>query len=423
MNSIPSPRAVWIPVTIALISLLSLTLIADSASEQQQSRERELLDHARAIHARIHPFDGHLDVPEDVGLSDESHNEWGQFHLIRARRAGLAGASFAVFTAERQHTTANRRLAAAEALRKYNAIIDLTRRYPTDATLALTPGDVERAWSSNLFSVVLSMVNGSSMVDPLGDIDTWHARGLRIFGFVHWGNNDLADSSRPSAALGDRGPRFHGLSDLGRRVLARCNELGIIPDVSQLSTAGVLEVVSRSSTPVIASHSGLRALVDHPRNLTDAELTAIAAKGGLVQIVAYSHYIKPASPDWLAATARVARDFGLTPTDDPTTKLDPRRFAAYDRRLSSVYSRAPKATLEQYVDTIDQAVRRIGIDHVGIASDFNHGGGVIGWSQSDQCFNVTLELLRRGYTESDIDKLWGRNFLHLWRRVATANHS
>jgi microsomal dipeptidase-like Zn-dependent dipeptidase len=208
---------------------------------------------------------------------------------------------------------------------------------------------------------------------------------------------------------------------LGKNLLRKLNEIGIVADVSQLSRAGVLQAVELSNAPVIASHSGIRAIVDHPRNLSNEELDAIARKGGVVQVVAYSHYVRPTPSDWLALPGQLAREFGLSPADDPVTKLDPKRFAAYDRRLSAIHARAPKASLEHYLDSIDYAVKRIGIDHVGLASDFNHGGGVSGWMDSSQSLNVTLELLRRGYTEEQIAKLWGENFLRVWQAVLDAS--
>lgn len=394
--------------------LASPALDAESASAAWRS-EQALFAKARSVHSRIHAIDGHVDVLEGLPSADLAQGRWSQFDLAAARKGGLQGATFAIFATQRQNTPNQQALAAAEAERKYEVIAGLAQAMPGAVGLARSPQEARSLWRQGLFASIIGMVNGFPLRQPLEEIEEWQARGLSVFGFVHWGNNDLADSSRPSAVLGDAGPRFHGLSATGKSLLQKLNALGIVVDVSQLSKAAVLQAVQLSAAPVIASHSGIRKLVDHPRNLSDEELDAIARKGGVVQIVAYGHYVRRTPADWLALPAQLGREFGLGPADNPVTKLDPTRFAAYDRRLSAIHARAPKATIEQYIDSIDYAVKRLGIDHVGIASDFNHGGGVAGWMDSSQSLNVTLELLRRGYTEDQISKLWGENFLRVWQ--------
>lgn len=399
---------------LATIWLTAPSLEAESASAARQA-EQSLFTRAQAIHARIYPIDGHVDVLDNMSPADLAAGHWSQFDLASARRGGLQGAAFAVFAAQRPAGAQNQSLATQEAERKYAAIAGLAQFMPGAVGLARTPTEARELWRQGLFAAIVGMVNGYPLQDPLEEIEIWRARGLSVFGFVHWGNNDLADSSRPSALLGDKGPRFHGLSPLGKSLLRKLNTLGIVADVSQMSREAVLQTVALSEAPVIASHSGIRARVNHPRNLSNEELDAIARKGGLVQVVAYSQYVRPTPTAWFSLPGQLAKEFGLNPADDPVTKLDPKRFAAYDRRLSALHARAPQATLEQYLDSIDYAVRRLGIDHVGIASDFNHGGGVTGWMDSSQSRNVTLELLRRGYTEDQIAKLWSGNFLRVWQ--------
>jgi microsomal dipeptidase-like Zn-dependent dipeptidase len=217
----------------------------------------------------------------------------------------------------------------------------------------------------------------------LDQINEWYNRGVRILGFVHAGHNDWADSSRPNVKLGDAAEEHCGLSDLGKQAVRRLNDLGVLIDVSQLSTHALEQVISVTRAPVAATHSAVKGLVDTPRNLSDRELELIKKNGGVVQIVAFSKYLRPQSTEQIAALQTV--------------------------------NAAPKATLAQFVDAIDYAVKRIGVDHVGISSDFNHGGGVIGWENEGESVNVTAELLRHGYGESDIAKLWGGNFLRVWQ--------
>ncbi len=406
----------------ALLATIWLTAPFLDAESNQAARaaEQALFTRAQQIHARIHPVDGHVDVLDNLSPTDLAQGRWSQFDLAAARHGGLQGAAFAVFAAQRAATPDNQALATQEAERKYAAIAGLSQSMPGAVGLARTPAEAREFWRQGLFAAIVGMVNGYPLHHPLDEIEEWRARGLSVFGFVHWGNNDFADSSRPSAALGDQGPRHHGLSPLGQSLLRKLNALGIVADVSQMSRAAVLQTVALSRAPVLASHSGIRARINHPRNLSNEELDAIARKGGLVQVVAYSQYVRPAPAAWFSLPGQLAKEFGLNPTDDPVTKLDPKRFAAYDRRLSAIHARAPQATLEQYLDSIDYAVRRLGIDHVGIASDFNHGGGVTGWMDSSQSRNVTLELLRRGYTEDQIAKLWSGNFLRVWQAALDA---
>jgi membrane dipeptidase len=240
-----------------------------------------------------------------------------------------------------------------------------------------------------------------------------------VFGFVHAQNTPFADSSRPNKAYGDVPGQHGGLTSLGKRAVGELNRLGVLIDVSQLTPAGVRQTVELSKTPVIASHSGLRSRVDLPRNLSDEELKLIAARGGVVHVVAFPGYLK-ASPQRAAEyTNNVWAPFGLKAgEDDPRTRLsaeDYQKFQAAYRQYSSNAWRY--ATLADYVDSVDAAIKLIGIDHVGLSSDFNHGGGVTGYANVGEAGNVTAELLKRGYSEQDIDKLWGGNFLRVLKQA------
>jgi membrane dipeptidase len=187
----------------------------------------------------------------------------------------------------------------------------------------------------------------------------------------------------------------------------------VLIDVSQLTTKALQDVLAASKAPVVASHSGVRSIVDVSRNLSDEELKAIADKGGVVQIVAFSAYLAPLPQSVQEEVARVNAKYDIRP-DRSTGSADPAKFKAWSTEFHEALAKAPKATVSQYVDSIDYAVQKISIDHVGIASDFNHGGGVIGWKDESEAPNVTAELLRRGYTNDQIAKLWGGNFLRVW---------
>jgi membrane dipeptidase len=257
----------------------------------------------------------------------------------------------------------------------------------------------------------------------LNGIDDFYRSGVRLFGFVHAGNNDFADSSRP---IGDSGREFHGLSPLGKRAVAKLNTLGMIIDVSQLTPDGLLQTVRLSKAPVVASHSAVRALVDNTRNLSDRELDAVKANKGVVQVTAFNAYLVPPPPDYHGKLRALRVQFGLSADfpDGPigfiegADALPADRHQAFIRELKALY---PKASVKEYVDHIDYIVKRIGIDHVGIGTDFNHGAGILDFSDESEAPNVTRELVRRGYDEAQIAKIWGGNFLRVFGEVETVS--
>ena len=278
--------------------------------------------------------------------------------------------------------------ARQDGLVKYNLIKAVAEQNPDRAALAYSPDDVRRLAAQGKFAVVISLLNAYPLGSDLSQIDEWYKRGVRIFGYVHAGHNDWADSSRPSKALGNGPEENGGLSSLGKQGIARLNELGVLIDVSQLSSPAFKQVLSLTKAPVAATHSGVKGIVDVSRNLSDDELELIKKNGGVVQVVAFSNYLRPA------------------PVQSGAQGGEPAK--------GGKQAEAAPATVGQLVDSIAYAVKKIGIDHVGIASDFNHGGGVDGWQDEGQAQNVTAELLRRGYSERDIAKLWGGNFLRVW---------
>jgi membrane dipeptidase len=248
--------------------------------------------------------------------------------------------------------------------------------------------------------------------------------GVRYLPLAHNGHSQLADSN-----TGEReGYLWNGLSPLGRQVVAEANRWGIMLDISHPSKQANLQTLELSRAPVIASHSAVRALADHSRNLDDEQLRALQRNRGVVQIVAFSSYLKitPPNPERQQAIAALRQEFGLPAAGGggggggALQALSTESRAEYDRRLRDIntrYPAPPRATVRDLVDHIDYAVRFIGIDHVGISSDFDGGGGVEGWNNASETLNVTLELVRRGYTEEQIAKLWSGNLLRVLTEV------
>jgi membrane dipeptidase len=255
---------------------------------------------------------------------------------------------------------------------KFNAIHRMTDElYPKRIGLAYRADDVERLIGEGKLAAAIGIENGFVIGRDLDLLDRYYELGARYMTLVHNGHNDIADSAQPQERLGD-GPAEHdGVSDFGAEVIQRMNALGIMVDISHASKAAALEAMELSAAPVIASHSSVFALTPHVRNLDDETLMRLADNGGVVQIVGFDAYI--------------GNDTGSTVTD--------------------------------LVDHIDYAVKLIGVEHVGISSDFGGGGGIVGWADASETPNITAELVARGYSERDIDMIWSGNLLRVWREV------
>jgi len=364
--------------------------------------------------AGIVPLDAHLDIAADFdsAANPAASDGQGQFDLVKIKRGGLKAGAIAVFVAQEAETPAYLASARQAAQAKHLVITGLARRYPADFEQALTPADVGRITAAGKFAIVESVVNGGAFVDSLDDLNAWAARGVRIFGFVHAGHNRLADSSRPALVRAEGPSHNGGLSPLGKQAVGRLNDLGVLIDVSQLSDAAFADVLSLSRAPVIASHSDLRALVDNSRNLSDAQLDALRANGGVIAINAFSAYLRPRDPAFTAKLDALKAEYGLTSDNSASLPLD--KAKEYDVRYHELRATEPKASVVDLVNAVDYAVKRIGVDHVALSSDFNHGGGITGWADEGETANVTAELVKRGYSEADIAKLWSGNVLRIW---------
>jgi membrane dipeptidase len=249
----------------------------------------------------------------------------------------------------------------------------------------------------------------------------WAARGVRYVGVTHFGHNQFGDSSNPNAELGDAASRHDGLSPLGEELIAALNRAGIMVDVSHAGKATMMDAVALSRAPIIASHSGVKAIYDNARNLDDEQLRAIAQNNGVAQMVAYAGYVKQVPAERTAAINALLERLGLTRDTAATTTGE--TLAAYEAGMAEIEAQWPRATVSDFADHIDHAVTVAGIDHVGIASDFDGGGGVTGWADATETAAVTAELLRRGYSEQDLAKIWGGNLLRVLDDVEAAGRS
>lgn len=365
----------------------------------------------RALHDRVFTFDAHVDISLSFATeeTDPGVDGFEPVDLPKMQRGGLDAAAFAVFAPHGPLEEAGYAAALNQARTRTAAIRRMAlEMYPERIGLALTADDLRTHAAEGRRSAFMSMLNAYSLGAEGEHLDEFFAAGVRMVGFTHLGHNQFADSARPSPALGD-GPALHGgLSKAGQALVARLNDLGVIIDVSQITEDALLQTVSLSRAPVVASHVGVKALVDHPRNLSDRALEAIGSSGGVVHVVAFDSYLKVPGPERTNAILDL-----LSRNRRETVE----QREAYIRETQEINERFPGASLADLVDQVDYVVKLLGIDHAGFATDFNHGGGIAGWRDEGDVANVTAELVRRGYSEQEIAKIWGGNFLRVFDEV------
>lgn len=364
-------------------------------------------------------IDTHVDIPATYmreARFDAGNDTVLQVDLGKMERGGLDAAFFVIYVEQGARTPEGYASAIDQAEQKYSAIELMLQRYPDRIRLATTPEQVLGNRADGRLSAMIGIENAYSIGRRLGLLDAAYARGARYLGLTHTGHNDICTSSGARPEFGDEPAGDVGLSAFGRSVLHRANALGMIVDVSHASDACVRDVLRFSSVPVIASHSSARALTDHPRNLSDPLLRAIADHDGVVQIVAYTGFLRLDPEREIAEKAlqaAVAKLAGAANFDSDRHEALPE----YQAGLARLEREHPRATLEDYLDHIEHAVTVAGIDHVGLASDFDGGGGITGWMDASETANVTAGLRSRGFSGADIDKLWGGNLLRVWREV------
>jgi membrane dipeptidase len=391
---------------------------AGATSEAAPIMSADANETAADIQRSIITIDSHDDIPLDFATSAvDPLNAERRVNLQGMRAGGLDTAFFIVYVGQTARTAENYAAAHKDALTKFDAIHRMTEQlYPDLIELAYTPDDVERIWSAGKLVAVIGIENGYVIGKDLSLLDDYYGRGARYMTLAHDGHNDIADSARPRTDLNDSPAEHGGLSEFGAEVIARMNRLGMLVDVSHISKQAALDAIHLSRAPVIASHSSVNALNDHPRNMDDETLRALAATGGVVQIVAFDPYLKPTPPERVEALRALYARLGVSGARE-TRGLQGAERQQYEQGLAEIDARWPPATVADFADHIDYAVKLIGIDHVGIASDFDGGGGVVGWNNAAETLNVTTELVRRGYDRAAIGRLWGGNLLRVWREA------
>ena len=402
----------------ALILFISLSADlqaqTESLADSAHTVEEDLVTDAWVLHDRMITLDSHASFTSDPLSSCEETDR--QVDLAKMRAGGLDAVFFSVYAPQRERTPDRYADAEREAREAFRRIHDLVEQCTDAVGLARSPEDVERIVGVGKLAVAIGIENGFTIGRDLSLLKTYRELGAVYVGLTHDGHNDIADSAIPKGELGDGASEHGGVSAFGEQVIRELNRLGIMVDVSHMSRTATLDAIRISRAPVIASHSSMHALRAHPRNIDDETLDALAAKGGVVQLVPLHSFLNDDPPEADAAFISLFEEFGIELTWQ-ARKLPSDRRAEFEQRYAELEERWPLATVADFVDHIDHAVRRVGVDYVGIGTDFDGGGELTGWADASETLNVTVELLRRGYTEGEIRKIWGGNLLRVWKEV------
>jgi len=395
---------------IALLPNLSAQIWTDSENDKIKKQ-------AAKIHNRIFTLDSHCDTPLsimydkiDMGTRNDVAKTGSKIDFIRMKEGGLDASFFAVFLSQGKRNAESNIKAKENAFAIFSAIFDQLKKYPNLAEIALNPKDAYRIQKKGKRAIYIGIENGYALGNDLFNVEEYYTLGARYITLCHSKNNDICDSSTD-----EKGPEHNGLSAFGEKVVSEMNRLGMMIDVSHISDKSFYDVIKLSKFPVIASHSSARAICNHPRNFDDNMLKTIADNGGVIQLCVLNSYIKAQAPN-------AQHDLAMKAIRDKYNNfvdISPEQKAEAMKEWKQLKVDFPEelATVSDAVDHIDHMVRIAGIDHVGIGTDFDGGGGISGFFDISQCGNVTYELVKRGYSANDIEKIWSGNFMRVFKQV------
>ena len=399
--------------------LLIVLFIAGLRACHPEVSEKDLEPRAMAVHDRILSVDTHCDTVShlldknwDIGTRHKLGKKGsGQIDLPRMAEGRLDAQFFAVFVGQGQLTEDGYAKARAKALEEVEAIRTMCQRYPSLVGLAMSPEDAYRLKTEGKRAAFIGMENGYPLDRNIASLEEFYSLGVRYVTLCHSWDNDICDSSTDR-----RNPEDKGLSDFGREVISACNRLGMMVDVSHISDKSFFDVLDATQAPVMASHSSCRALCDNPRNLSDEMLRALRANGGVIQVCFVSEYLRKPKPNPERDKARQELEARFGSWRDIKDEAARKSIWQEIEEFEEKFPRE-KATVKDVVDHIDHVVKVAGVDCVGIGTDFDGGGEVEGCNDVSQIFRITEELLRRGYTEEDISKIWGGNIMRVFSKV------
>ncbi len=398
-----------------MVLLFSLFFVGCSVVSNKTDVGKDL----DSIHQAITTIDTHIDVPVTLGtsLANSSVLSPMQVDIPKMRDGGLDVGFFIVYVAQGPVSDTGYVQAYSQAQQKFNAIERMVRKNPDNMVLARNPEELKSAVDAGKLVAVVGVENAFPLGNHFEHLQEFYDRGARYISLTHFGHNHFADSSVAKGAQADvEEPINNGLSDIGRDLIASMNRLGIMVDISHTSKESTLEAVEMSQVPVIASHSGVKALFDHPRNLTDEEIKAIAERDGVIQLVAFDSYMRTVTKEEKAEIANIRAAMGFEGSDW-YKKATQEQLQEFRTRVANLNDRWVRSTVADFVDQIDYVAKLVGVEHAGIASDFGGGGGIQGWDDISQARAITEELLNRGYSTAEIELVWSGNLLRVWSQV------
>ncbi|HSK70894.1 MAG TPA: dipeptidase [Pyrinomonadaceae bacterium] len=422
-------------ISALVAAAILFTFSGIEINAQKLTDEEKLIAKARKIHEDVITLDTHVDIDTRNFTEKVNYTQTlpTQVDIPKMKQGGLDVAWLIVYTGQGELNEEGYKKAYTNAIDKFEAIHRLTEKIaPNQIELALTSADVRRIVKSGKLVAMIGVENAYPIGTDLSHIKNFAERGARYMSLAHNGHSQLADSN-----TGERDNVWlhNGLSELGKKAIYEMNKWGIMIDLSHPSKQANIQTLQLTKAPVIASHSSARALADHSRNLDDEQLELIKKNGGVVQAVALRSYVNTKKSELRSKMAaeilrEVAEKEGFKIlTREDVLKLPENERAEYGDRLTALRTKAlpivnerlkttaPDVNVKDFVDHIDYLVKKMGIDHVGISSDFDGGGGVEGWNNAAETFNVTLELVRRGYTQKQIEKIWSGNLLRVLDEV------
>ncbi|UOY06336.1 dipeptidase [Muricauda sp. SCSIO 64092] len=388
-----------------------------SATTDSKTEEDKLVQKALEIHERVLTLDTHADTPLrmiepgfDMAERHDPRETGSKVDYPRMIEGGLDAIFFAAFVAQDIRDDDGNTRAKALCLQMMDSIVASTQKNSDIVGLALNPDDAYALEKEGKRAIYIGIENGYPIGKDLSNVELYFEKGVRYITLVHSSNNDLADS-----ATDPNGTEHGGISDFGAKVVGEMNRLGIMVDVSHGNDSVFYDAVKLSKAPIIASHSNARAVTNHERNMTDEMLKMMAENGGVVQLTMLADYLREAPPNAKRDSAVAALRANMKPIGEMTREERTALRKSF-QELNEKFPNPP-ATVTHVADHIDHIVKVAGIDHVGIGCDFDGGGGIEGVFDASEVMNITIELVKRGYTEEQIRKIWGGNLIRVFKEV------
>jgi len=409
----------------AFALLASIVLMAACAPGPVQLDEKSLEAKARELHMKILTVDTHCDTAMsmtrpnwDIGERHETGKPGsGLIDLPRMKEGGLDALFFGCFVGQGARTPEGYAQAKTRVLLMLDAVDKMSKKYPNLVAKATTPADAYRIKKEGKRVAFIGIENGYAIGKDLSLVGQYAKRGLRYLTLVHSSDNDICAS-----ATDRNSPADEGLSDFGREVVAECNRQGVMVDVSHMSEKAFYNVLKVAKAPIFASHSCCRAICDNPRNLTDDQMRALAKNGGVLQMCFLSGYLKTPKPNPERDKAVKELEAKYGPQRSVRNIQDEALRTKATQEFQALRQKYPdeRATVKDIVDHIDHIIKVVGVDYAGIGTDFDGGGGVADCADVSQMYRVTMEMLRRGYSDKDIQKIWGGNIMRVLQKVIDA---